>query len=139
MNYGANKAVQRSRDQQAIYAFAHVECWIEEYAKSTNQSPTELCARVATLLLAQGNGTGYNLPEVQGDTARVGQSVVPVEMVEHSPSRVHDRPTVRYNKDGSIRKAVKWTPAKRKAASLRMRKIQGRLQEARRAKALKAA
>lgn len=141
MNYGTKQRSQ-NRHNQTIYAFAHVECWIEEYAKSTDQPAKELCARVGSLLSTQGEGTGSDLPEMPSNPARVGQPVVEMEVVKHTPSRVHDGKQVRLNKDGRPRKTVKtvkWTPAKRRAASLRMKKIQGRLQEARRVKARLAA
>lgn len=40
-------------NELTIYAFSHVETWLEDYAKSQRLSSHELTERVARLLLAQ--------------------------------------------------------------------------------------
>lgn len=60
-------------DAQVIYAFAHVESWLEAYARSNQLSAYELTNRVATLLHVQTGGKILGLEDslstLRGDAA----------------------------------------------------------------------
>lgn len=75
-----------------VYAFAHVESWIESYAKATGHSFAELADGVATLLYAQTGGevrrTQNRVPALSGNRPTRGKAVgkVAVAVSSHRKS-----------------------------------------------------
>lgn len=81
MKRGQNEVIRR---ESLIYAFAHTETWLEDYAKSHSLPFHELAAGVANLLQLQAGGTvlgaGHPVPALRGNRATRNSSSRPVEM-----------------------------------------------------------
>lgn len=119
----------QEKDRVTIYAFAHVESWIESYAKSTGQSAGELAARVGTLLLAQGAGTPNSVPPVSSYPAGVRKSLGKVAVAKRAPGRmpVAKLKTGHHVLSASARKRIgaaqrkRWATLKRERRELGMK------------------
>lgn len=111
-----NRKHDRNRESFAIhevYAFAHVESWLEAYARSHALPLHELTARVSDLLLAnRAQPTSTALPTMRQTRARRGRPVEQVAMDDGSRSKLQ-----RVKRKSSARAVhaywAKMTPAQR--------------------------
>ena len=120
---GKQNGKDSTSEHHTIYAFAHCETWLEDYAKSSRLPAHELTQRVATLLLAQTGGTllgaEHNLPQVRATSAQGSKTARSVALAHGARTKVQ------------VKHSGKWTPARRKQYARRMKRNQAMLQAAR--------
>jgi hypothetical protein len=110
--------------ENLIYAFAHTETWLEDYAKSNKIPEYELTERVAILLLTQGEGIKYNLSPLRRNSAKMDKTVVKMEMAKRTyrkTSRKSPRKGLKNKKLQSYWNNM--TPEQRSKEMIRRRKI----------------
>lgn len=71
-------------DLQVVYAFAHCEAWLEDYAKSASISSHELTERVGNLLLGQTSGkvlgTEHNVSTMRSRSTKGSKTLATVAL-----------------------------------------------------------
>jgi hypothetical protein len=86
MSVSPIETIKSDVDAQTIYAFAHCETWLEDFAKSHQLSAHELTSRVANLLLAQTSrevlGTEHTMSTLRRQTTKRNKTTRKVAMAK---------------------------------------------------------